>query len=164
MMARSILAFAFAAWFTAAPADVKEVQITPSGAQTQITVVVGNTDVSVHHFMLAEPPRLILDVEGASHALARHSYEAIGRGGVIRMRSSQFRLSCGCKIKKPPGVSAGQFALEIPDGFSNSALIPVVLQPSCYSVSIATAEGHARIFLSESQETFVSQNWIAVRH
>lgn len=91
MMARSILAFAFAAWLTAAPADVKEVQITPSGAQTQITVLVGNPDVSVHHFMLAEPPRLILDVEGASHALSRHSYEAIGRGGVIRMRSSQFR-------------------------------------------------------------------------
>ncbi|MDH3734486.1 MAG: AMIN domain-containing protein [Gemmatimonadota bacterium] len=91
MMARSILAFAFAAWFTVAPADVREVQITPAGAQTQITVMVGNTDVSVHHFMLAEPPRLILDVEGANHALSRHSYEAIGRGGVIRMRSSQFR-------------------------------------------------------------------------
>ena len=91
MMARSILAFAFAAWFTAAPYDVREVQITPAGAETQISVVVGSADVSVHHFMLAEPPRLILDVEGANHALERHSYEAIGRGGVIRMRSSQFR-------------------------------------------------------------------------
>jgi type IV pilus assembly protein PilQ len=91
MMARSILAFAFAAWFTVAPYDVREVQITPAGAETQISVVVGSTDVSVHHFMLAEPPRLILDVEGANHALSRHSYEAIGRGGVIRMRSSQFR-------------------------------------------------------------------------
>ncbi|MFV1988230.1 MAG: secretin N-terminal domain-containing protein [Gemmatimonadota bacterium] len=91
MMARSILAFAFAAWFATAPSEVREVQITPSGAQTQITVLVGNADLSVHHFMLAEPPRLILDVEGANHALSRHSYEAIGRGGVIRMRSSQFR-------------------------------------------------------------------------
>jgi type IV pilus assembly protein PilQ len=91
MMARSILAFAFAAWFSTALSDVKEVQITPSGAQTQITVLVGSADVSVHHFMLEEPPRLIIDVESASHALSRHSYEAIGRGGVIRMRSSQFR-------------------------------------------------------------------------
>ncbi|MDX1388972.1 MAG: secretin N-terminal domain-containing protein [Acidobacteriota bacterium] len=91
MMARTVLAFAFAAWFTTASTDVREVQITPVGAQTEITVVVGSADVSVHHFMLEEPPRLILDVEGASHALGRHSYEAIGRGGVIRMRSSQFR-------------------------------------------------------------------------
>ncbi|MDX1394849.1 MAG: secretin N-terminal domain-containing protein [Gemmatimonadota bacterium] len=91
MMARTVLAFAFAAWFTTASTDVREVQITPAGSQTEITVVVGSADVSVHHFMLEEPPRLILDVEGASHALGRHSYEAIGRGGVIRMRSSQFR-------------------------------------------------------------------------
>jgi len=90
-MARSILAFAFAAWLGVAPSDVREVQITPSDAETQITVLVGGGGVSVEHFMLAEPPRLILDVEGASHGLSRHSYEAIGRGGVIRMRSSQFQ-------------------------------------------------------------------------
>lgn len=91
MMARSILAFVLAAWIGIAPSDVREVRITPSDAETQITVLVGSADVSVHHFMLAEPPRLILDVDGASHALSRHSYEAIGRGGVIRMRSSQFQ-------------------------------------------------------------------------
>jgi type IV pilus assembly protein PilQ len=90
MIARSILAFALAAWFGGAPSDVREVKITPSGAETEITVVVGG-EVTVHHFMLAEPPRLILDVEDAAHSLNRHSYEAIGRGGVIRLRSSQFR-------------------------------------------------------------------------
>jgi hypothetical protein len=93
MMARSIyaFAFAFAAWLGGTPSDVSEVQITPSGANTLINVVVGSSDISVHHFMLSSPPRLILDVEGARHALDRHSYEAIGRGGVIRMRSSQFQ-------------------------------------------------------------------------
>ncbi len=90
MIARSILAFVVAAWFGGAPADVREVRIAPSGAETEITVLVGG-EVSVHHFMLGTPARLILDVEGASHGLARTSYEAIGRGGVIRMRSSQFR-------------------------------------------------------------------------
>ena len=91
MMARSILAFAFAAWLGVAPADVREVQITPSDAETQISVLVGGAGVSVQHFMLAKPPRLILDVEGATLGLKRRSYEAIGRGGVIRMRSSQFQ-------------------------------------------------------------------------
>ncbi len=90
MIARSILAFALAAWFGGAPSDLREVQISPSGAETEIAVFVqGN--VSVHDFMLSEPARLILDVEGAHHALGRHSYESIGRGGVIRMRSSQFQ-------------------------------------------------------------------------
>ncbi len=90
MIARSILALALTAWLGGAPSDVREVRIAPAGAQTEISVLVQG-DVSVHHFMLAEPPRLILDIEGASHALERHSYEAIGRGGVTRMRSSQFQ-------------------------------------------------------------------------
>jgi type IV pilus assembly protein PilQ len=79
-----------AAWFGGGSSDVREVQITPAGAQTEITVFVQGAQ-SVQHFMLAEPARLILDVEGAQHALPRRIYEAIGRGGVTRMRSSQFR-------------------------------------------------------------------------
>ncbi len=90
MMARSILAFMVAAWFGGGSSDVREVQITPAGAQTEITVFVQGAQ-SVQHFMLTEPARLILDVEGAQHALPRRIYEAIGRGGVTRMRSSQFR-------------------------------------------------------------------------
>ena len=90
MIARSILALALAAWFGGAPSDLREVQIAPAGADTEITVVVGG-EIEVHHFLLADPARLILDVEGASHDLDRHSYGAIGRGGVIRLRSSQFR-------------------------------------------------------------------------
>ena len=35
MIARSILAFALAAWFGGAPSDVREVQITPAGAETE---------------------------------------------------------------------------------------------------------------------------------
>ncbi len=90
MIARSILAFVLAAWFGGAPSDVREVQIAPAGAETEITVFVQG-EVAVNHFMLTNPARLILDVEGAQHGLPRHSYEAIGRGGVIRLRSSQFR-------------------------------------------------------------------------
>jgi len=90
MIARSILAFALAAWFGGAPSDIREIQIASAGAETEITVVVGG-DITPHHFMLSDPPRLILDVEGANHNLDRESYDAIGRGGVIRLRSSQFR-------------------------------------------------------------------------
>ena len=90
MITRSILAFVLAAWFGGETSDVREIQIAPAGAETEITVLVQGA-VAVQHFMLVDPARLILDVEGAQHALPRRDYEAIGRGGVTRMRSSQFR-------------------------------------------------------------------------
>ncbi|WP_419163192.1 secretin N-terminal domain-containing protein [Candidatus Palauibacter sp.] len=89
MMGRWVLAIALATGFDGA-ADVREVRIAPTGSETEITVLVGG-EVTARHLMLADPPRLLLDLEGASHKLARHSYTGIGRGGVLRMRSSQFR-------------------------------------------------------------------------
>ena len=64
MMARSILAFVLAAWFGGETSDVREIQIAPAGAETEITVFVQGA-VAVQHFMLADPARLILDVDRA---------------------------------------------------------------------------------------------------
>ena len=55
MMARSILAFMVAAWFGGEPSDVREVQIAPAGAQTEITVFVQGAQ-SVQHFMCSRIP------------------------------------------------------------------------------------------------------------
>lgn len=89
MMAKFILAVALGALLGEAPADVREVRIAPVGAETEIAVVVEG-DVTVSDFMLDNPARLILDIDGATNALPRETYEAVGRGGVIRIRSSQF--------------------------------------------------------------------------
>ena len=72
------------------PASVVEVRIVSAGAQTEIMV---RTEGTVTHsdFSLSNPTRLVLNIEGARHALPRWSYEEIARGGVIRLRSSQFR-------------------------------------------------------------------------
>ena len=70
-------------------AEIKEVSIASAGAKTEITIL-ADGDLAVRHSMLGAPPRLILDIEGASR-LGRYSYTGIWRGGVIRMRWSDFR-------------------------------------------------------------------------
>ena len=68
---------------------VTEVRIAAAGGETEI-VIIAEGDIQVSDFLLDEPTRLILDLRGAHHALPRYAYEEIGRGGVIRMRTSQF--------------------------------------------------------------------------
>ena len=76
---------------TAAPAaEVAEVRLAPDGDRTEISVLAGE-GVEVRDFLLEEPTRLVLDLEGARHALPRQVYEGIGRGGVVALRTSQFR-------------------------------------------------------------------------
>ncbi|HKK08263.1 MAG TPA: secretin N-terminal domain-containing protein, partial [Gemmatimonadota bacterium] len=97
MMIRFALPALLALWglvpptATGGPAgSVNEVRIASAGQETEITILT-HGDVSVRDFQLDDPARLIIDVEGASHALPRHDYEGIGRGGVVRLRTSQFR-------------------------------------------------------------------------
>jgi type IV pilus assembly protein PilQ len=68
---------------------VTEVRIAAASGETEI-VIIADGNVQVSDFLLDEPTRLILDLRGAHHALPRYAYEEIGRGGVIRMRTSQF--------------------------------------------------------------------------
>jgi type IV pilus assembly protein PilQ len=70
--------------------DVEEVRIAPEGTRTEITIFTRG-DVEARDFLLQDPARLIVDLEGARHSLSGHSFEGIARGGVIRLRSSQFR-------------------------------------------------------------------------
>ncbi len=68
---------------------VTEIKIAAVDGETEI-VIVAEGEIEVSDFLLDEPTRLILDLRGARHALPRYTYEEIGRGGVIRLRSSQF--------------------------------------------------------------------------
>ncbi|TFG61706.1 MAG: type IV pilus secretin family protein, partial [Gemmatimonadales bacterium] len=72
------------------PGEVREVRIQPAGDNTEIVIFTGE-DVEPREFLLSDPTRLIVDLYGAQVADLRGAYEGIGRGGVIRFRSSQFR-------------------------------------------------------------------------
>lgn len=91
MILMRVLSLILLAWTGAAPdGTVTEVRISAAGEATQITVLTQG-DVTIRDFVLSDPARLIVDVRGASHGLPGLSYEGIGRGGVMRLRSSQFR-------------------------------------------------------------------------
>ena len=70
--------------------NVREVSIASSGTETEVAVRAGGP-VEARHLMLTDPPRLLLDLEKAAHALERRDYAGIGRGGVAGIRSSQFQ-------------------------------------------------------------------------
>jgi type IV pilus assembly protein PilQ len=73
------------------PANVTELRVVPATAGYTEVVVRMSGEVSYSDFLLADPPRLIVDLKGARHALPRDNFENINRGGVIRVRTSQFR-------------------------------------------------------------------------
>jgi type IV pilus assembly protein PilQ len=90
MIVKAILAAALIAGPGDGPGAIREVRIVPAGAETEIVVVTSGA-IEVRDFTLAEPPRLVLDLAGVDSGLPRESYDAIGRGGVMRLRSSWFR-------------------------------------------------------------------------
>jgi len=90
MILKTILASILLAWSSGGPGAVQEVRIAQVGGETEI-VVVTSGEVTFRDFALEEPPRLILDLSGAETGLPNSSYDAISRGGVMRLRSSWFR-------------------------------------------------------------------------
>lgn len=92
MIMRHALPLLLALWTAGPTADpaVQEVRISAAGDETEIAVLAGEV-VEVRDFLLDDPARLVLDLEGTSHALPRNEFEGIGRGGVVQLRTSQFR-------------------------------------------------------------------------
>lgn len=91
MIARFLIPLMMGLWATGSPAgEVAEVRIEPTGSQTEISIMTSG-EVEVRDFLLDDPARLIVDLEGARHALPGHAFEGIARGGVVRLRTSQFR-------------------------------------------------------------------------
>lgn len=91
MIGKQVLATLLATLWALSPVGrVEEVRISPVGDETEIAVIT-NGDVEIRDFVLRDPARLILDVHGAVTELPDETFEGIGRGGVIRLRSRQFR-------------------------------------------------------------------------
>jgi type IV pilus assembly protein PilQ len=84
------LFFIWAAAGGSDPATVTELRVEPVAGYTEV-VVLSSGEVSYSDFLLTNPPRLIVDLKGARHALSDDVFENINRGGVVRVRTSQFR-------------------------------------------------------------------------
>lgn len=91
MIARYILPLVLSTWLWGpSTSAVSEVRIAQVEGDTEITVLVEG-DVGVTDFLLSNPARLILDLENATSALPGRTFDDVGRGGIVRLRSSQFQ-------------------------------------------------------------------------
>jgi len=72
--------------------SVKGVSVAPVEDHTEVVIVLDGP-ASVSHFTLENPTRLVLDIDGAKHALPRERYMGIDRGGIRSLRTSQFQAS-----------------------------------------------------------------------
>lgn len=69
---------------------VSRISVGPATSGAEITIAV-DSSVSVHHFMLEGPSRLVIDLGGASIALRGASYDGQTRGAIKNVRLSQYR-------------------------------------------------------------------------
>ncbi|MEO8909989.1 MAG: AMIN domain-containing protein [Gemmatimonadaceae bacterium] len=71
-------------------ATVHSVSVVPSSGKTEVVIGI-NAAVDVQNFTLDAPARVVVDLKGATLAMAQHSYDKVSRGGIINVRYSQFR-------------------------------------------------------------------------
>ncbi|NIR46540.1 MAG: AMIN domain-containing protein [Gemmatimonadetes bacterium] len=103
------------------PAAVTELRIEPVAGYTEV-VVRTSGEVGYSDFLLTEPPRLIVDLKGARHALGRANFEDIRRGGVVRVRTSQFRddvVRIVVELTEPTSYTLTRQGSEIRVSFPN---------------------------------------------
>lgn len=68
---------------------VTGISIHPSADKAEVIIAVDG-DVTFRDFTMEGPDRLVLDLMGTTNALPTKTFEGINRGGILRMRTSQY--------------------------------------------------------------------------
>jgi type IV pilus assembly protein PilQ len=74
----------------AAPGEVTAVSVLPSPGRAEVVIDVTG-GVSYEDFTLANPPRLVVDLTGATLTGAPAVYDGVNRGGIVNVRYAQYR-------------------------------------------------------------------------
>lgn len=74
----------------AALAGVQGLSVVSTGDRTNVVIEVDG-QVTYEHQMLSSPPRIVVDVSGSEFQLPQRRFLDINRGGVLALRSSQYR-------------------------------------------------------------------------
>lgn len=69
---------------------VQGLSVVPVGDRTEVVIDVEGR-VTVDHFMLNDPPRIVVDITGSRYQLAEQRFQDINRGGVLALRASQYQ-------------------------------------------------------------------------
>ena len=69
---------------------VVSLSVVPTSGRAQVVIGVDG-NVSVHDFTLRSPERIVVDITGARLSLRRSTYDRVARGGVVDVRTAQFK-------------------------------------------------------------------------
>lgn len=69
---------------------VRGLGVVPVADRTEVLIEVEG-QVSVKHYLLRQPDRVVIDLAGARHALPQNRFTDINRGGVLALRVSQYQ-------------------------------------------------------------------------
>ena len=69
---------------------VSSIAIAPGATGAEVTITIDSA-ISVNHFVIESPTRLVVDLGGASLALRNSAYDGVARGSIRNVRLSQYR-------------------------------------------------------------------------
>ena len=69
---------------------VSSISIAPGATGAEVTITIDSA-ISVNHFVIESPTRLVVDLGGASLALRNSAYDGVARGSIRNVRLSQYR-------------------------------------------------------------------------
>src|ERR687885_2007433 len=72
------------------PGEVKSLSVIPSSGRAEVVIAVDGS-VDIQDFSMASPPRVILDMKGATLSAPPKLYDRVTRGGVTNVRIAQYR-------------------------------------------------------------------------
>ncbi len=70
--------------------EVKSLSVVPAAGRAEVVVAVDGS-VDIEDFSLASPPRIVLDLKGATLTAAGRMYDRVARGGITNVRVAQYR-------------------------------------------------------------------------
>jgi Type II secretory pathway, component PulD len=70
--------------------EVRSLSVIPAAGRAEVVVAVAGA-VAVQDFALGSPPRIVLDLKGATLSAPVRMYDKVERGGVINVRVAQYR-------------------------------------------------------------------------
>ncbi len=69
---------------------VSSISIAPGATGAEVTITIDSA-ISVNHFVIESPTRLVVDLGGATLALRNSPYDGVARGSIRNVRLSQYR-------------------------------------------------------------------------
>ena len=70
--------------------EVRSLSVIPAAGRAEVVVAVAGA-VAVQDFALGAPPRIVLDLKGATLSAPVRMYDKVERGGVVNVRVAQYR-------------------------------------------------------------------------